>query len=340
MKGPAEPPAGSPRTSKPRPGREPESAPFEAIRVGARRTRPPFFVFGFLAVIAALVVVGVGGRGPAGRGPAGPTSAPPVAVDSASLGPVRGPVLASPPRGVLPGASPGASTVASPDAAPILTSGPGPIQIVARRHPETMFIHGDVFVPRVTWVFVSLQDDAGRVAGWASVSVPGAAGPGVGSGPTLRFDVEVALPDGYEGRLWIQANAYDADGARIANTRLEVPPDGDAGQAVVRLNAPGSEDEIITTSEVLVDGRLEVRADTVRIALLSDGGLSLDHTIVFTGDLDGGIRPLTAPTFRVQLALPSPRPEGRLWVVITAFDEFGVQVGVLRRPVSIGALAA
>ena len=216
MSDPAEPGSGAPRTPAPRPGREPESASFETARVAARRTRPPIFVLGFLGVIAALVVVGVGGRVPAS-----PTSAPPVAVRSPS--PIPTSAIATPaPPVVFP------RPVESPDAAPIFTSGPGPIQIVARRHPETMYIHGDVFVPRVTWVFVSLQDDDGRVAGWASVSVPGAAGPGLEDGPTMRFDVEVALPDGYEGRLWIQANAYDADGAQVASSRLEVPRDGEA----------------------------------------------------------------------------------------------------------------
>lgn len=335
MSDPAEPRAGSPRAPAPRPGREPESASFATVRVGARRTRPPFFVLGFLAIIAALVVVGVGGRGTIE-----PTTAPPVAVDSASVGPAVPTVMATPPRLVFPGASADASP-AIPRAAPILTSGPGPIQIVARRHPETMFIHGDVFVPRVTWVFVSMQDDDGRVAGWASVSVPGAAGPGVGNGPTLRFDVEVAVPDGYEDRLWIQANAYDADGAQIASTRLEVPPDGEnAAAGPVRLTTPSQWDEVITAATVLVDGRLAIRAGSVRVALLADDGSGLDAVLIDTANRDGGIRPVRAPTFRVELALPSPRPEGRLWVVITAYDEAGAEISSMRRPVRIAALEA
>ena len=327
MSDPAEPRSGSPRVTTARPGREPESASFETARVGANRARPPLFVLGFLAVLAAIVVVGVGGRGPAQ-----PSSAPPVAIDRASVGPAE-PTIASSPPLVFPLASP----VASPDAAPILTSGPGPIQIVARRHPETMFIHGDVFVPRVTWVFVSLQDDDGRVAGWASVSVPGAAGPGVGNGPTLRFDVEVAVPDGYERRLWIQANAYDADGAQVASTRLEVPPDGNAAAAgPVRLTAPSLWDEVITTDIVVVGGRLELRATTVRVALVDGDGTGLDSVDIDTANHDGGIRPVRAPTFRVELALPSPPPEGRLWVVITAFDEAGAEISSIHRPILIG----
>lgn len=331
----SEPPAGRPRSTAPRSGRAPETASFETARVGARRTRPPLLVIGFLAVIAALVVVGVGGRGPAG-----PTSAPPVAVDSAGTG-NPGPTVASPPPVIFPGTSPGVLPPEMPRAAPILRSEPGPIEIVARRHPETMFIHGDVFVPRVTWVFVSLQDDEGRVAGWASVSVPGAAGPGVGSGPTLRFDVEVAVPDGYEDRLWIQANAYDADGAQVASTRLEVPPDGgNTAAGPVRLTAPGLWDEVLTTGIVVVGGRLEIRATTVRVALVGGDGTDLDAVDIDTANHDGGIRPVRAPTFRVEFALPSPRPEGRLWVVVTAYDEAGAEISSMHRPIRIGDLPA
>ena len=85
-----------------------------------------------------------------------------------------------------------------------------------------MYIHGDVFVANVTWVYVSLQDDRGRIAGWASVSVPGAAGPARGDGPTLRFDVDVAVPAGFDGPLRINANAYDVDGVLMASTRIDI----------------------------------------------------------------------------------------------------------------------
>ena len=108
--------------------------------------------------------------------------------------------------------------------APILTSEPGQVMIAARRHPETMFIHGNVFVPRVTWVYVSLQDRAGRVAGWASVSVPGGAAAPAADGATLRFDVELAISqDRQDGSLWIQVIAYNAAGEAIASSRLEAP---------------------------------------------------------------------------------------------------------------------
>jgi hypothetical protein len=90
-----------------------------------------------------------------------------------------------------------------------------------------MFVHGDVFVDQVTWVFVSLQNPTGRIAGWASVSVPGAAGPGARDGSTLRFDLELAVPSDFvAGPIWIQAHAYDSQGRVVASARLGTNPDG------------------------------------------------------------------------------------------------------------------
>ena len=198
--------------------RELEGATFEAVRIGARRQRPPIVVLGFAAVILGLVAVGLGTRTPAG-GPGALGS--PAAIASGLRTPAPVP---TPSRRIVPGSS---SELASPDMAPVVTSPSGPIVIQARRHPETMYVHGDVFVERVTWVFVSLQDVSGRVAGWASVSVPGAVGPRVGDGPTLRFDVELAVPSHLNaGSLWIKVNAHDSDGKLVANTRLEIDRDG------------------------------------------------------------------------------------------------------------------
>jgi hypothetical protein len=89
-----------------------------------------------------------------------------------------------------------------------------------------MFVHGDIYVARVTWVFLSLQDETGQVVGWASVSVPGTAGSASTEVPALRFDVELAIPPASNGRLWVQGQAYDADGVLSASVRLEVPVAG------------------------------------------------------------------------------------------------------------------
>lgn len=195
--------------------RAPESASFDTTRVGGPRFQPPIVVAGFLVLLLTIVGVGVGGQ-------VTPAPTPPPIAALASGG-VPAPTAAPP--SARPTAEPPRGPRATPPApVPVRTSGPGPIQLLAQRGAAGIFVHGDVFVPRVTWVYVSLVDDTGNVAGWASVSVPGATGPGQGSGPTLRFDVEVAIPAGFNGRLWVSANAYDQAGALIAGTRLEADP--------------------------------------------------------------------------------------------------------------------
>jgi hypothetical protein len=194
--------------------RPPEHAEFEAARVGgSRRSQAPVLaVLGFVVVLGAIVAIGLGGRIPSGSTSILPGGARPSAsVAPSVVEPTPAEATARPRPSPLPGA-------------PLLTSGPGPIQLVAQPSATGMFVHGDVFVPRVTWVYVSLSDDAGNIAGWASVSVPGAAGPGRGAGPTLRFDVELALQPAFDGRLWISANAYDDAGTLIAGTRIEAGP--------------------------------------------------------------------------------------------------------------------
>lgn len=201
-----------------RAGREPQGATFDATRIGGRRQRPPGFVLIFGVLIGGLVALGFAGRNPAGD---------PGAVESPlASGSRTGTTVA---QGSPAGGSPSAPSApsASPDRAPVVTSGEGPIVITARRHPETMYVHGDVFVDHVTWVFVSLRDRTGRVAGWASVSVPGAAGRGEEDGPSLRFDVELAVPQHLTaGSLWIHANAHDAGGRLMASTELEIDRNG------------------------------------------------------------------------------------------------------------------
>jgi hypothetical protein len=168
----------------------------------------------FVAVLGAVVAVGIGGRLSPGPFPLGED--------------VRGAATPSPEpssfaRPVVP-APPGRGIPAFPeDTGPIYTSAPGPMAVQAKRHPQTIFVHGDVDAARITWVYVGVLDDAGRVAGWTSVSVPGTAGPNKNGGPTMRFDVELAVPADFQGRLWVRAQAYDADGKVVASTNVEIP---------------------------------------------------------------------------------------------------------------------
>jgi hypothetical protein len=195
--------------------RVPEGATFEAARLGGPRRRPPVLVLAFAIMLTGLVAIGISGRSPAAA-PGAPGS--PIARASAAM-------TAAPashgPEGPPVGPGP------SPDQAPIVATPSGPVELLVRRHPETMFVHGDVFVEQARWVFVSLQNSAGRVAGWASVSVPGAAGPATGDGPTLRFDLELAVPSDFvDGPIWIQAYAYDSQGRIAASARLGTNADG------------------------------------------------------------------------------------------------------------------
>jgi hypothetical protein len=195
--------------------RSPESATFATTRVGGGR-RPPVFAAAFVLVVGGMVVIGI-----AGRAPADPPAMAGTSIEQGGGG-------ASPSAPVL--------TIApSPDRAPVVTNGDGPIVLQARRHPETVYVHGDVFVDRVTWVFVSVQDAAGRIAGWASVSIPASAMPAASDVPTLRFDVELALPPAAaDGLLRIHASAHDADGRLVATARVEMDAEGNAVGAAIR----------------------------------------------------------------------------------------------------------
>ena len=190
--------------------RPPESAAFQPERVGGpRRTRPPLVASAFMLVLVLVVAAGVSGR----------LSPGPFPKDVVLASPTATPVVASVSFPTVPPALP-----AFPDdTGPIYTSAPGPMHVEAKRHPQTIFVHGDIDAKRITWVYVGVLDDLGRVAGWTSVSVPGTAGPNANGGPALRFDVELAIPNDFQGRLWVRAVAYGADGKVVASTNVEIP---------------------------------------------------------------------------------------------------------------------
>lgn len=191
-------------------GRPAESASFEAARVGRPgRVRPPVLGFVFLAGLAVVVAAGLSGRSSPG--------AFPVTGENITIASGEPPASIVVPTPVLMPAFP-------EDTGPVFTSAPGPMQVQAKRHPQSIFVHGDIDASRITWVYVGVLDDVGRVAGWTSVSLPGTAGPNASGGPTMRFDVELAIPSDFEGRLWVRAQAYDSAGKLAASARVEIPP--------------------------------------------------------------------------------------------------------------------
>ena len=206
------------RDAEPRP----DEAVFASARVraaGGRQTGVAVLVVGL--IVAGLALAGTldGTSGPAPTAPAAAVAASLAADAELRSERFRGESLTGP--------GPAPTPQASRAMAPIVRSEPGsPIELTIRRHPASMFIHGDVSVAGVSWVFVNISDGDGRIAGWTQVSVPGGAAAPRGTGPTLRFDVELALPDWATGPLSVRANAYASDGNIVASEELGVDVDG------------------------------------------------------------------------------------------------------------------
>ena len=195
-------------------GHEPEIADFTAARVQGPRRWQPILVAGWLVVLAGVVALGLSGRS---------TDTTPGAGLIASTGP---PITAQPTAAPQP--TMGRLPDFPAETTPVQTSGPGPIQLLAQRQATTVFVHGDVYALNITWVFFSLQAADGRVAGWASVSVPGSTRPAAASGaPALRFDVELPIPNDFnQGSLVVLAHAYNAHGSLVSATSLDLRREG------------------------------------------------------------------------------------------------------------------
>lgn len=109
-------------------------------------------------------------------------------------------------------------------------------------------------------------------------------------------------------------------------------------QDVVALVSPAPARVEVTTRRLDVAGAVLVRADRVLIALEARGNRVLDSVSMDVSDLHGGIRPEYGPTFSATFELPFPRPNGTMWVVVTAYDEGGMPLGATRRPFEVGPL--
>jgi hypothetical protein len=192
-------------------GRERETADFSAVRLQGPRRQQPILVAAWLVALGGMVALGLSGRSTdsgTGTGAAASIGQSVSARPSATSEPT---LIAR-----LPGFP--------ADVMPVQTSGPGPIQLQAQRHAGRVFVHGDIYASDITWVFFSLQGSDGRIAGWASVSVPGSVGPAAASGgPGMGFDVELAVPsDFYEGALVVLAHAYKPHGVLVSATGVNL----------------------------------------------------------------------------------------------------------------------
>ena len=178
-----------------------ESADFAPVRVGGpgrRGGRSPVVAAGWVAVIAGVVAFGILGR-------------------SAAVGPIAS----------LPSVAPGAlgpasrSNVLGPrPVGPTRTSDPNTVALTLSSVGDGVGVTGTVLSRSVVWVFVSVQDGAGAVQAWRSLSVED---PDGGIRPSLQpaFSVSLPLPPSARAMnlLWVEVNAYNAIGRKIGSIR-------------------------------------------------------------------------------------------------------------------------
>lgn len=193
------------------PGREPEAADFSAARVEGPRRMQPILVAAWLVALGGMVALGLIGRSTDPGTGAGAIASVGQSVSARPSATSQPTLIARLPD--FPA-----------DVTPVQTNGPGPIQLQAQRHASRVFVHGDIYAADITWVFFSLQGSDGRIAGWASVSVPGSVGPAAASGgPAMRFDVELAVPSDFnEDALLVLAHAYNAHGVLVSATSVDL----------------------------------------------------------------------------------------------------------------------
>ncbi|MBI3751146.1 MAG: hypothetical protein HY263_05765 [Chloroflexi bacterium] len=185
-----------------------ESAEFAPIRVGgrARRGWTPALIAGWIVVLG--VVVGAGTIGRALDGSSAVDSRP---TDSASRP---------------------ASLPAQLDA--IRSSDPDPLAYAVARDGTGLTITGTILARPVVWVFISVQDGAGKVLTWRSLSVEDPKND-IRPDYAPAFEVRLPLaPSLAAGPVIIEVNAYNNIGRKVGSVRQAL---GDrAGHNPIRIN--------------------------------------------------------------------------------------------------------
>jgi hypothetical protein len=184
----------------------PESADFAPVQVGGRGRRghwAPMLAAGWVVVLAAVVALGALGR----AAPA-PVSSLPSAVPAAV-----GPVIRF---GINPRQQP---------AGPTRTSDPNLVALSVSTLPSGVAVSGTILSRSVVWVFVSVQDEAGAVQAWRSLSVED---PDGGIRPSLQpafaIQIDLPAPTATSGLLWVEANAYNSIGRKVGSARQAFGP--------------------------------------------------------------------------------------------------------------------
>jgi hypothetical protein len=317
-----------------------DEAVFEAVRVP--RGGRPVAAFLITAVVGGLAVVGVlGGAKVATAGEPGWSRATAA-------------------RSVITTASERAATREAPWRSHPGTGEPSEARLLAidaRIADGLLTLHGDVFTPLADVVVIAVGDVAGRSTEVRSIDLPGGS-TAFRLGANDRFDVSFDV-DASADVVWVDATAYDEVGNRLDTVRQSLPtafghdrvpsvvdygwpPTALAGDAFapVRLDRPAAGAWATSGTTIEVRGQLRIKAASVRVTLRTLELDLLDSTTVNTSNVDGGIRPLHAPGIDVELSLGTPRPTGdRFWIVVTAYDEAGLPLGMMRRLVTVAAPA-
>jgi hypothetical protein len=140
----------------------------------------------------------------------------------------------------------------------------------------------------------------------------------------------------------IAGTAWPGDAAPAIDVRTSQPRSAlgmDLAQVhAVDLRLPGIGPVTLNEARLTVFGKVLVRATHIEISLEARNNRVLESINVEVSDPDGGIRPGQQPQFEAQFPLPFPRPNGTMWVVVTAYDATGIPLGGERRPFLVGAI--
>jgi hypothetical protein len=106
----------------------------------------------------------------------------------------------------------------------------------------------------------------------------------------------------------------------------------------IDLRLPAIGPITLNEAKLTVFGKVIVHAALVEISVEARNNRVIDSIDVDVSDPDGGIRPAQQAQFEAQFPLPYPRPNGTMWVVVTAYDALGLPLGGERRPFLVGAI--
>ena len=130
----------------------------------------------------------------------------------------------------------------------------------------------------------------------------------------------------------------DRTPALVAVASPEAPAALQEPEDPIDLLSPEVGPITVTTARLTVKGNVMVKAARVVVSLEARGNRTLDSVTFNLSDPDGGIRPQQTPSFSAQFDIPFPRPNGTMWVVVTAYDSHLIPLGGERRPVLIGEI--